>query len=249
MDRDPRSFRTFDGISLSYRTWGEGAATILLHGFMVDSKINWIDPGLIQPLVSESCRVIALDARGHGRSDKPHDPKSYAERAMARDVSALIDELGLSDVVLIGYSMGGYTALEAALLDTRVSAVAACGVGLESDEDHRSNPRIAAELTAETPPPDGDYRSFANHFGADRLALAAHLTGAILPQIRPEDMANIHTPVHIINGVDDLHDGGRLAALCPDATAVTVAGDHISTVADPSYRDALIAFLGTCHGK
>ncbi len=190
---------------------GEGPAAILLHGFIVDSQINWTDPGLIRALVAENRRIIALDARGHGRSDKPHDPRSYAERAMARDVIALMDELGLTNAVLIGYSLGGYTALEAALLDRRVSAVAACGVGIESDEDHRFNPRIVAELIAEKAPPDGFYRGAADQFGADRFALAAHLRGATLPQIRPEDMSKIQTPVHIIDGPDDIHDVARMA--------------------------------------
>ncbi len=243
MSQGPQSFQTFDGISLAYQTRGEGPAAILLHGFIVDSQINWTDPGLIRALVAENRRIIALDARGHGRSDKPHDPRSYAERAMARDVIALMDELGLTNAVLIGYSLGGYTALEAALLDRRVSAVAACGVGIESDEDHRFNPRIVAELIAEKAPPDGFYRGAADQFGADRFALAAHLRGATLPQIRPEDMSKIQTPVHIINGADDLHDAARMAALFPNATAVTVQGDHISTVGDPSFRDALVAVL------
>lgn len=248
MNQGPESFRSFDGISLSHQTWGKGPATILLYGFIVDSKINWVDSGLVQSLVSENRRIVTLDARGHGLSDKPHDPKAYGERAMARDVIALIDELELTTVVLIGYSMGGYTALEVALLDDRVSAVAACGVGIESDEDHSANPQIAQELIPEKAPPEGYYRGFADHFGADRLALAAYLEGAILPQIRPEDMPKIHTPVHIINGADDIHDAAKVAALFSNATAVTVQGDHISTVRDPSFRDALAAFLGTCPG-
>jgi pimeloyl-ACP methyl ester carboxylesterase len=241
-------FRTFDGILLAYQAWGDGPEVILLHGFMVDGRINWVDAGLIEPLVAEGRRVIALDARGHGRSDKPHDPRAYAKRAMARDVVALIDSLGATGAVLIGYSMGGYTALEAAMLDARVSAVAACGVGIESDEDHKANSEITRELTAETAPSDSFYRDFADRVGADRFAMAARLQGAVLPQIRPEDAARIDVPTHIINGADDVHDATRLAALCPRATAVTVQGDHISAVRDPSFRNALLTFLRACPG-
>ena len=246
MTQGPQRFHSFDGISISYESWGEGPPVILLHGFIVDSKINWVGAGLIRPLLAEKRRVIALDARGHGRSDKPHDPKAYAGRAMARDVIALIDELGLTDAVLIGYSMGGYTALEVALLDNRVSAVAAWGVGVESDADHSNNPQIVAELIAEKAPPNGFYRDAADHFRADRLALAAHLEGAMLPQMQAKDMSKIEIPVHIINGADDIHDADHMAAMFADATAVTVRGDHISTVSDPSFREALEAFLRTC---
>ena len=223
-----KDFETFDGISLSYADCGEGPAVILLHGFIVDSAVNWIEPGLLEALADTGSRAVALDARGHGRSDKPHDPQSFADRAMARDVIAMIELLDLGNVALIGYSMGGYTALEAALLDGRVLAVAACGVGVETDQDHSSNPQIVAELISETAPPD------------------AFLRGAILPQIRPSDMAEIRVPVHVINGADDYHDPSQVAGLFPDAIPVTVEGDHISAVTEPTFRDALVAFVRCC---
>lgn len=245
MVQGPQHFRSFDGTTLAYQAWGEGPALILLHGFIVDSRINWVDAGLVLPLAATGRRVIALDARGHGCSDKPHDPAAYAGRAMARDVVDLMDALGLTRAVLIGYSMGGYTALEAAMLDDRVAAVAACGVGIESAEDHAANPEIVRELRAEVPPSDGFYRSYADQFGADRFALAARMEGALLPQIRPKEMASIQTSVRIINGADDMHSAAETAACFPNASAVTVHGDHISAVSDPSFRDALLAFLET----
>jgi hypothetical protein len=57
------------------------------------------------------------------------------------------------------------------------------------------------------------------------------------------------TAVHIINGADDIHDAAQMAALCPNATPVFVQGDHISTVGDPFFRDALVAYVRTGPGE
>lgn len=101
-------FRSFDQTRLSYTVSGEGRPVILLHGFIVNSEINWSH--LIKPLVQTGRKIVTLDARGNGRSDKPHDPSAYADRAMAKDISSLIDHLGFDAVDLIGCSQGGYTA-------------------------------------------------------------------------------------------------------------------------------------------
>ena len=49
---------------------------ILLHGFAADTNINWVRSGVLDALVDEGFRAVALDARGHGLSEKPHDPES-----------------------------------------------------------------------------------------------------------------------------------------------------------------------------
>jgi pimeloyl-ACP methyl ester carboxylesterase len=69
-------------------------------------------PGLIARLLESGARVIVPDMRGFGASDKPYDTISYADSAMARDVAALIDYLGLDDVDVLGFSMGAVTAVK-----------------------------------------------------------------------------------------------------------------------------------------
>src|SRR5439155_3680505 len=81
------------------------------------------------PLVDIPRRVVGVDARGHGRSDKPHDPAAYENSAMVRDVGALLDHLALSRVDLVGYSMGAATAVRFAAQDRRVRRLVLGGIG------------------------------------------------------------------------------------------------------------------------
>ena len=95
-----QSFTTFDGRSLAFLDVGSGPAVVLLHGSGSKAE-GCFGPrdrheGLIAPL-SSTHRVLGLDARGHGASDKPLEPAAYAARAMARDVSALLDHLRVPD--------------------------------------------------------------------------------------------------------------------------------------------------------
>ena len=93
------TFASFDGVELCFFDNQEvGRPVILLHGLMVDSKTNF---GL-NAYSDTGRRVILLDARGHGCSQKPHDLSAYADRAMARDVLALIDHLDLTSIEWLG---------------------------------------------------------------------------------------------------------------------------------------------------
>lgn len=82
-----------------------------MHGALGNIESNWIQTGVIKNL-SKDHRVIALDMRGHGKSDKPHDPSAYG-RHMAEDIVRLLDHLNIAKASLVGYSFGaviaGYT--------------------------------------------------------------------------------------------------------------------------------------------
>src|SRR5205807_10281801 len=97
-----RSFESFDGLTLAYESYGSpgGVPVLLLHGFAADSEANWVRPHVVEALVDAGRRAITLDARGHGRSDKPHDPTAYADGAMVRDARALLDHLGVEEVAV-----------------------------------------------------------------------------------------------------------------------------------------------------
>ena len=81
-----------------------GQPVILLHGNPVSIEINWVETGVVDGLV-DNFRVIALDLRGFGRSDKPHDPSAYGSN-MADDVFRLMDHLNIERAHMVGYSMG-----------------------------------------------------------------------------------------------------------------------------------------------
>lgn len=86
---------------------GDGPPLLLLHGFTGRLE-NW---QTIVDALANTHRVITLDILGHGRSAAPDDPRRYQMEAVAADIIALLDYLGIAKVHLLGYSMGGRLAL------------------------------------------------------------------------------------------------------------------------------------------
>ena len=107
---DKEGFLEADGAKIHYVVYGTGEPVVLIHGYGVSAEINWQLPGIL-PLLAKSHQVIALDVRGHGDSDKPHDPAQYGVK-MADDVVGLLDHLQIRTAHMIGYSMGGFILLK-----------------------------------------------------------------------------------------------------------------------------------------
>ena len=98
--------RFFDsgGVRIRYVDRGAGPPVVLVHGFTASIETSWIDTGVLPDLVRDH-RVVAMDLRGHGKSDKPRDPRAYDELGM--DVVRLLDHLGIERAHVVGYSLGG----------------------------------------------------------------------------------------------------------------------------------------------
>jgi pimeloyl-ACP methyl ester carboxylesterase len=98
--------RFFDagGVRIRYVDQGSGPPVVLVHGFTGDIERSWVNTGLLPDLARDH-RVLALDLRGHGHSDKPHDPRAYDEIAL--DVVRLLDHLQIRKSHIVGYSLGG----------------------------------------------------------------------------------------------------------------------------------------------
>lgn len=95
-----------DECQLHYEEYGSGTPLLLIHG-LGSSTLDW---EYQIPALSQHYRVISLDLRGHGRSDKPRERYSIA--GFAEDVAALIEHLSLPPVHLVGISMGGMTGFQ-----------------------------------------------------------------------------------------------------------------------------------------
>jgi non-heme chloroperoxidase len=93
---------TGEEIKIAYADYGSGQPIILIHGWPL-SKEMW--EYQVGPLVEAGHRVIQYDRRGFGHSEKPWSGYDYD--ALASDLHALIEELDLTDAVLVGFSMGG----------------------------------------------------------------------------------------------------------------------------------------------
>ena len=94
-----------DGVRIHYRVEGEGTPLVLQHG-LTSSILRWYEFGFVDALKSDY-RLLLVDARGHGDSDKPHDADAYNQTTMASDVIAAMDAEGIDKAHYMGYSMGG----------------------------------------------------------------------------------------------------------------------------------------------
>src|SRR5580692_5104517 len=125
---------TSGGLALAYddiQPDGEAVGTVLLvHGFATSRAENWRRLGWYGAFERKGYRVVALDLRGHGESEKPHDPAAYGQSALVGDIVGLMDHLELRRVELLGYSMGSRLSLQTALSHSdRVSHLIVGGVG------------------------------------------------------------------------------------------------------------------------
>jgi pimeloyl-ACP methyl ester carboxylesterase len=119
-----------DGEKLYYEIYGKGDPVLLLHGgvFGYISEFEMLIPRL-----AENHMVICLATRGHGKSEIGHEPFTYSQRA--RDAYNLIRHLNLTSVKVVGFSDGGFAALEmAADYPEAVNKVVAMGVGDHSEK-------------------------------------------------------------------------------------------------------------------
>src|SRR4051812_44998403 len=128
---------TTDGVRLAWcDLGGDGQPVLLLHG-LAGHADEWRQTA---SWLTQRCRVVALDARGHGRSQRLPDDVSPA--AQVADASFTIEHLGLSPVVVVGQSLGGLTALS--LADERPDLVRGLVVVDASPAGAGANAHVAA---------------------------------------------------------------------------------------------------------
>jgi len=123
-----------EGVGIHYEVEGSGTPLVLQHGF-ADSLASWYECGYVDALASDH-RLVLIDARGHGGSDKPHDPSKYAGSAMPLDVVAVLDDLAIERSAFFGHSMGGGVGL--ALAHYAPARFTALGFGASAPDSERS---------------------------------------------------------------------------------------------------------------
>ena len=93
------------GVNIHYHVEGDGPPLVMQHG-LTSSLETWYAYGFVEELQKDH-QLILVDARGHGRSGKPYDPKEYDLKLRVSDILAVMDELGVDKAHYLGYSMGG----------------------------------------------------------------------------------------------------------------------------------------------
>ena len=250
-------FASFDGLEIAYHEWGTASSAppvFLHHGFVADANSNWVYPGVVDALVAAGRRVIGIDARGHGSSEKPHDPSRYGFAAMSRDLITLFDVIGTAEVDLVGYSMGGMVSVVTATRDPRVRRLVVGGIGSSIVEigglDARAVPvdQLVDALLTDDPsalaPNVAGFRMLADALGSDREALASVMrAGRTIDG--PIPLAEITADTLVLVGRDDplATRPEVLAAAIPGARLQLVEGDHLTALQDPVYAPTVVGFL------
>jgi len=251
------SFVASDGLEIHYQSFGSGRPIVLVHGWGSDLRQHWLATGWVDALLPIR-RVIALDCRGHGRSEKPRDQTRYGYRAMSRDVLRVLDRLEIAKADLLGYSMGSFMA--ACLLGDarqRFSAMILGGIGDESPASSRACLAIAAGLRAPDPDAIADplgraVRAWAAANPDNDLEALALSALEMWPQGFPlalagAGVAEVDFPVLVVNGADDqpyVRSDERLVAAIPGARLARIPGaDHLTTVSDPRFPELAVRFL------
>jgi len=139
-DLPVRYFEGHDGAKLAYRELGEGRPLVLIHGYFSTALVNWVRYGHAARIAERGYRVIMPDLRGHGESAKPHEASAYPPDALTEDGFALVDQLGLTDYDLGGYSLGARTTIRMLARGARPRRAVAAGMGLSgvTDTDRRT---------------------------------------------------------------------------------------------------------------
>jgi pimeloyl-ACP methyl ester carboxylesterase len=253
-----------NGVKIHYLTEGKGEPVILIHGFTASVPVQWQLPGIFTKLAKDY-QVIAIDNRGHGRSDKPHDPKQYGPE-MVQDVIRLMDHLKLDKAHIVGYSMGGFmTGYMIANHPERILSATMGGAGWSEANDPRLDfiedlaksldegkgigPLIIQLTPADRPKPTEEEMAGINKMLMlmnDSKALAACIRGMKGLAVPEEKLKANQVPVLAIIGDKDPLKAGvdEMQARMANLTVSVITGaDHMTTFTNAKFVEDLKAHL------
>lgn len=252
-----------NGVKIHFTDEGRGEVVVLLHGFAADGDMNWRFPGVVAAL-AENYRVIAVDQRGHGRSDKPHQPEAYGKE-MVNDVVRILDELKIENAHVVGYSMGGFVTMKLMTEHPErvISAALGGSGGIRHDFGHEWGETLAEKLDAgatfidalqstlseEEKLKDEQLSALRMIFGYhDGKALAAVLRSWPQLEVSYEALQKNTIPTFFIYGSNEAdRTRGYIEALkdrMGNAEFQIIEDvDHMTAVASPVLREAILKFI------
>jgi pimeloyl-ACP methyl ester carboxylesterase len=236
------------GLPIAVHVVGEGRDLMLIHGYFSNAWTNWIRYGHAAKLVDAGFRLILPDLRGHGDSAKPHDPAAYPSDALTDDNLAVVEQLGLTDYDLGGYSLGARTTVRMLARGASPRRVILAGMGLRG-LTHTLNK-------------GGYYTNVLTNLGTFERGTSEWMTEAFLKTTKGDPVAMLHIlntfvdtpaetiariiqPTEIICGADDQDNGlaQELADTLPNGRYVEIPGNHMAAVTKKELGQAMVEFL------
>jgi pimeloyl-ACP methyl ester carboxylesterase len=229
-----------NGVRIRYEVEGNGPPLLLHIGF-IGGLEDWADSGYVAPL-ARRFRVLRIDPRGQGQSDKPHDPAAYVVRDRVGDVLAVLDAEGIDRTHFWGYSLGGWIGFALGVFaPDRFASLIIGGAHPFTD-----NPRpvdgdffldgmrdgmapLVAACEADDPAYFASPGERERWLAADVDALrAVRLTNLTEPDLERDAVAAIRIPTLMYAGtLDNPEPKAQAARLLPNAAFVALGGlDH-----------------------
>jgi pimeloyl-ACP methyl ester carboxylesterase len=237
-------YTALDGVKIYYEVKGEGYPVVLVHGFIVNSQ-SWKRGALYHDLLKAGYKVITVDLRGNGQSDKPHDCDLYGNDAEAKDIMGIVETLGLKHYTAVGYSRGSIITARLMVLDKRLQQAVMGGMG--TDFTNPDWPRrvmfykgfAGIEVKPEMEPVIAN----VTKSGLDKAVLACMQKEQ--PSTPIADLKKVKIKVLVICGDKDSDNGNaqELSRLFRHGSFQTVPGDHGHASGTKEFSNAVIQNL------
>ena len=231
------SFVEVDGAQLHCYEAGEGPVVVLVHGYTGSWQESWKKTGLLDSLVANGYRVLAMDQRGHGRSTKPRQQDSYGIQ-MVKDLERLLDHFNIDRAHLVGYSMGSVIVNKFRdLYPARILSVTLGGYGWPPLPD-----RYSQELEDEVA---ANLKKMKLDAGNDARALSLISVGWHEWKVGLDRLRSNRVPALVIVGRDDPFrpDSQKLAEQMETTRFVEVSGDHGAVLVEAAFMRHVIEFV------
>lgn len=243
------TFTASDGVKIHYLEAGKGSPVVLIHGYTGTAEGNWFSNGVAEAL-AKNHRVVAIDCRGHGKSEKPTDPAKYGPQ-MAKDVLEMMDHLKIDKAHVHGYSMGGFIVTQLLTMKPeRFITASYGGSGVPEVEE-----KYKSEVPSDEPGPDpqeaeASAKLRTNPDRNDQALAAVRQYPWKQGERGVIDLSKIRIPVLAINGQFDGPNAKthRMKRELANFIAVVLPGkSHLTAIMagyiPQQYIDSLVKFI------
>jgi pimeloyl-ACP methyl ester carboxylesterase len=242
-----------DGVAIAVYEWGHPDAPVVVavHGFASSAIANWHVTGWTRELSRAGFRVIAIDQRGHGASDKPHDRSAYSMEILVADLLGVVDTFLIDEFALLGYSLGARVGWHAALeLPERLTRAVLGGIP-DGDPLTRFLVDEARGFVAGGAPPDDrltmTYLEMAASMPDNDLGALVSLVEGMRGGTQPDAGDPPQQPVLFATGTEDpiLEQSRRLARATPHGSFLEIPDrNHFNAPTSKAFRVGGVEFLG-----
>lgn len=251
---DPSFVMSAEGYRIATYAWGDLDAdpVLCVHGFASSARDNWVETGWVRDLLRAGYRVVAVDQRGHGGSDKPEDPRAYTMNAFVDDLLAVLDTYLIDEVRYVGYSLGARVGWQFAVDHPEHATRAVLGgipdgIPLARLDLTQARAYVDEGIPVEDPVTQNYIRLAERVRDNDVRALVALAEGMRQGDADPDPARPPAQPILFATGTEDaiIERSRALAATTPNGVFVEIPGrHHFNAPGSRVFRQSALEFLG-----